>query len=116
KTDTAIATEHRTPRDRAHELLLNDHPEVREEYERLRPRYAAVEALIRARKEAGLTQAELAERMGRQQSIISEIESGRRSPRLDTLAAAARALGLELRVDFVAPSPAPEAPRAPRSG
>ena len=89
---------------------------MREEYERLRPRYEAVEALIRARKEAGLTQAELAERMGRQQSIISEIESGRRSPRLDTLAAAARALWLELRVDFVAPSPAPEGSRAPRSG
>ncbi|MPZ99562.1 MAG: helix-turn-helix domain-containing protein [Dehalococcoidia bacterium] len=124
ETDSSIGTghsehehaEHRrrnAARGRAHELLLHDHPEVREEYERLRPRYEAVAALIRARKLAGLTQTELAERMGRQQSIISEIESGRRSPRLDTLAAAARALGLELRVDFVAEGSADGAPEAP---
>jgi ribosome-binding protein aMBF1 (putative translation factor) len=90
-----------TPVDVAHELLLAQHPDVREEYERLRPRYELVAALIRARKEAGVTQAELAERMGRPQSVISEVESGRRSPRLDTLAHAARVLGFELRVELV---------------
>lgn len=86
---------------RARELLLAEHPAVREQYEQLRPRFEVASALIRARREAGLTQTELAERMGRRQSLISAIESGRRSPRLQTLADAARALGCELRVEFV---------------
>ncbi len=112
----------RTPADHAHELLLSEHPEVREEYERLRPRYEAVAELIRLRKAAGVTQAELAERLGRPQSIVSDIESGRRSPRIDTLAAAARVLGYELRIDLVPREPGeprephtPDAP-APRRG
>ncbi|MDP6606454.1 MAG: helix-turn-helix domain-containing protein [Dehalococcoidia bacterium] len=91
---------------RARELLLAEHPDIREQYESLRPRFEVVSALIRARKEAGLTQAQLAERMGRRQSLISAIESGRRNPHFQTLADAARALGYELRVDFVrAPNP-----------
>lgn len=89
------------PQDEAHKLLLAEHPEVREQYERMKPRYEALSALIRARQEAGLTQAQLAKQMGRRQSLISEIESGRRSPRFETLADAARAMGYELRVEFV---------------
>lgn len=87
--------------ERARELLLAEHPDIREQYESMRPRFEVISALIRARKEAGLTQAELAKRMGRRQSLVSAIESGRRSPRFETLADAARALGYELRVDFV---------------
>lgn len=86
---------------RARELLFDEYPEVREEYERMRPRFDAVSQLIAMRNEAGLTQAELAERMGRRQSVVSAIESGRREPRLSTLSAAARAMGHELRIDFV---------------
>jgi ribosome-binding protein aMBF1 (putative translation factor) len=89
------------PARRARELLLDEYPEVREEYERMRPRFDAVSQLIAMRNEAGLTQAELAERMGRRQSVVSAIESGRREPRLSTLSAAARAMGHELRIDFV---------------
>ena len=95
------------PQDEAHKLLLAEHPEVREQYERMKPRYEALSALIRARQGAGLTQAQLAKRMGRRQSLISEIESGRRSPRFETLADAARAMGYELRVEFVKLSEAP---------
>ena len=95
------------PQDEAHKLLLAEHPEVREQYERMKPRYEALSALIRARQAAGLTQAQLAKRMGRRQSLISEIESGRRSPRFETLADAARAMGYELRVEFVKLSEAP---------
>ncbi len=87
--------------ERARDLLLDEHPEVREQYERLKPRYRAITGLIRRRRAAGLTQAQLAERMGVKQSVISAVESGRRSPRLETLSAAARALGCELVIDFV---------------
>ena len=100
----------RSPSDVAHELLLSQHPDVREEYERMRPRYEAVAELIRLRKAAGVTQAELAERLGRPQSVISDIESGRRSPRIDTLAATARVLGYDLHVTLAAREPDAAAP------
>ena len=41
-------------------------PELRAEYERLGPVYEMVRQLILARKAAGLTQTDLAERMGTQ--------------------------------------------------
>lgn len=103
----------RDAEDRARELLLTEHPDVREQYERLRSRYEAAAALIRARQERGLTQAQLAERMGRKQSMISAVESGRRSPRLQTLADAARALGCDLRIEFVKREPAEDGADAP---
>lgn len=96
----ARPTDEQDAAERARAILLAEHPEVREQYEQLRPHFEAASALIRARREAGLTQAELAARMGRRQSLISAIESGRRSPRLQTLADAARALDCDLRVEF----------------
>lgn len=56
---------------------------------------ALVEVLVEARKAAGVTQAELASRVGRDQSFISLIERSQR--RVDTLEfyALARALGLD---------------------
>lgn len=96
----------------ARRLLMKQHPEVREQYELLRPAYQVAEEIIRARRDAGITQAQLAERVGKQQSVISQIESGRRSPRLETLASIAVALGLRLRVELVQPSEAERTDRA----
>ena len=76
-------------------------PEAQEEYERLGPRYAAISELIRARKQTKLSQAELAERMGISPAALSRLESAAHSPRLDTLADAARAMGQRLEVRFV---------------
>ena len=87
--------------ERARALLLDEFPEVRDQYELMKPRFDAVSQLIALRNKAGLTQAELAERMSRRQSIVSAFESGRREPRLSTLSSAARALEHELRIDFV---------------
>lgn len=57
--------------------------------------------LIRGgRRHAGLTQAQLAERLGTTQSAVSRLESGRDEPRLSTLRAALAACGLVL--DLVA--------------
>jgi predicted nucleotidyltransferase/DNA-binding XRE family transcriptional regulator len=56
-------------------------------------------ALLRdARRRAGLTQTELAERAGVTQSVISAYESGHRQPALSTLAALVEATGHELDV------------------
>jgi ribosome-binding protein aMBF1 (putative translation factor) len=76
-------------------------PALQHEYERLGPRYEAISALIRARHRAQLTQRELAERMGVTQSVVARLESAEHSPRLDTLAEAARALDCDLDIRFV---------------
>jgi hypothetical protein len=64
-----------------HQRWLKD-PEYREEYERLGPEFELARALIEARSRAGLTQAQLADRMRTTQSVIARLESGRgRNPR-----------------------------------
>lgn len=52
-----------------------------------------IEILAAARKEAGLTQAELAERIGRKQAHISIIETGVRRVDLIEFCALAKAIG-----------------------
>jgi hypothetical protein len=60
--------------------------------------------LIRtARRRAGLTQTELAERAGTSQAAVSAYESGRRSPSVDTLVRILAAAGLELRMRLASP-------------
>ena len=51
-------------------------PEVRAEYEQLGPQYEAICAAIESRKAAGLTQKQLAEKMGTAQANISRFENG----------------------------------------
>ena len=64
-------------------------------------------ARVRAERERlGLTQAELAERMGTTQPTVARVEAGGVTPSLDTLHRAAEALGLELVVDFRQPASA----------
>ena len=55
-----------------------------------------VSFLVRARKVAGLTQTELAERAGLSRMAVQKAESGSTDPRLSTLEVMARAMGLEL--------------------
>ena len=83
-----------------HRRKLLSNPEIRKEYEDLQPRLEAIRELIKARAECGLTQADLALRMGTTQNAISRLESAEHNPHLDTLARAARAMGYSLRVEF----------------
>ena len=80
------------------ERLLRNDERVRDEYERLEARFGVVHELLDARHRAGLTQAELADAMGTARSVVSRLESGRHSPSVDTLAAAAKALGCRLEI------------------
>ena len=57
--------------------------------------------MIIARRDAKLTQAELAERIGTTQSAIARLEAGRVSPSIATLQRYAEATGHQLRVGFV---------------
>ena len=56
--------------------------------------------ISRARRAAGLTQAQLAQETGVQQAIISRIENGKGSPTLETLEILARGCGRGLRIDL----------------
>ncbi|MGH7857652.1 MAG: helix-turn-helix domain-containing protein [Candidatus Binatia bacterium] len=67
--------------------------------------------LTAARRRAGLTQREVAERMGTTQSAVSRVESGRVAPSLDFLDRYARAIGTRLAVEL-GPRPAEEPPDA----
>ncbi len=77
--------------------MLKDE-EFKIEYEKLKPRYEAIEQIIRARKEQNITQAELAKRVGTQKSNISRLESGNYNPSLDFLAKVAESLGKKISV------------------
>lgn len=81
------------------ELMGN--PEFCREYEALRPEYEALRALIGARLECNLTQAQLAQASGVRQSNISRIESGACSPTVETLQKLAAAMGKKLRIEFI---------------
>ena len=77
--------------------MLKDE-EFRIEYEKLRPRYEAIEQIINARKEQNITQAELAKRVGTQKSNISRLESGNYNPSLYFLTKIAESLGKKISV------------------
>ena len=76
-------------------------PAFKAEYETLRPEYEAIKAIIAARLESNMTQAELAEKTGIRQSNISRIEGGTCSPTIDTLARLAAGLGKTLKIPGV---------------
>lgn len=87
-----------TLRDLKRKLLQN--PAVRAEYEALKLEEKLAAELMRVRHAAGLTQAQLAKRMGAKQAAIARIESGRHLPSMDTLRNYAAATGRRLVVGF----------------
>jgi predicted transcriptional regulator len=80
-------------------------PAVRAEYERIeREEMPMLDAILKARKEAGLTQAEVAARMGTKAPAVARLENalitGSPSPSLATLQKYASALGKRLEIRF----------------
>ncbi len=67
--------------------------EVRREYQALAVEYEISAELIKARHRAGLSQAEVAARMGTSQSTIARLESGQMLPSTKTLLRFAKATG-----------------------
>jgi transcriptional regulator with XRE-family HTH domain len=61
----------------------------------------AATLIAEARKRRGLTQAQLAARMGTHQSVVARWETGRTSPDFETVIRAVRAAGLDLGVSIV---------------
>lgn len=73
-------------------------PEYVAAYDALEDEFALAAQVIEARARAGLTQAELAERMGTSQSAVARLESGVGKPSVATLEKLAKATGSKLRI------------------
>ena len=85
------------PLDEFKARLLAD-PEVRAEYDALAPEFEISAELVKARQRAGLSQSELAVRMGTSQSTIARLESGQTLPSTKTLLRFAKATGCKIEV------------------
>ena len=77
-------------------------PAFKAEYAALKDEFSALDALLRARKAAGLTQAEVAARMGINPASLARIEgslgSRKHSPTFATLRKYAQACGMQLKI------------------
>ncbi len=72
---------------------------VKRAYENLQPKYEIIRAVLDARINRGLTQTQLANRIGTTQSAIARFESGAGNPTLDFLMKVSEALGKRLEVN-----------------
>ena len=91
-----------------HEEMMADwmqDPEFKAEYDALEEEFSVFDALVEARHQAGLTQEEVARRMGTKPPAIARLESsgGRKKPSqtLSTLQRYAQALGCRLELRLV---------------
>lgn len=78
-------------------------PGFRAEYNRIGPDYELLDILLAARKQAGMTQREVAAAMGVKHPAIARMESSQatHSPSVRTLRKYAEAVGCELKIAFV---------------
>lgn len=77
--------------------LLYD-PKVKKEYDRLAPRYAVISDLIAARIKKGMTQKDVAQKLGTKQSAVARFESGNVNPSLEFLQKIANVMGYKVNI------------------
>lgn len=82
---------------------LMDSDDAKRGYEQARLAYELSVQVREAREAKGLSQSQLADRMGTQQSVIARLEGGGITPTLPTLKRVADALGTKLTVGFEDP-------------
>jgi transcriptional regulator with XRE-family HTH domain len=80
-------------------------PEFRQAYDELAEEFELFDELLKARTRAGLTQAEVAERMGTKTPAVARLEAGggrqKHSPSLATLHKYAEAVGCRLAIKLI---------------
>lgn len=72
----------------------------RNAYDELGPEFALITTIIEKRLKRGLTQAQLARRIGTKQSAIARLESGTYNPTIETLEKVAKALNARLKISI----------------
>lgn len=90
-------------RDFLSDQLKNE--ELKKEWEDIQPEMDVIRAMVDARIAQNLTQKELADRTGINQSDISKLENGTRNPSLKLLKRLAEGMGMTLKLEFVPKSP-----------
>jgi ribosome-binding protein aMBF1 (putative translation factor) len=75
-------------------------PKYRKAYKALEEEFVLASAVMDVRGRAGLTQEELARRMGTTQPVVARLESGRTRPSMRTLERLAQATGSRLLINF----------------
>lgn len=86
-------------RDLLNERLQNE--DFKKEYDSLEPEYELVKAFLEARKNADMTQSELAKASGVAQSDISKLENGNSNPTVKMLWRLADSMNMHLKIEFV---------------
>ncbi|MEA3267254.1 MAG: helix-turn-helix transcriptional regulator [Candidatus Fermentibacteria bacterium] len=85
-----------------------ENKQVKDAYDALEPEFSLLHEILRARQNAGLSQAEIAELMGTKAPAVTRLESslssGKHSPSLSTLKKYADALNCHLEIKLVANS------------
>ena len=71
-------------------------PQVKSAYDAMDAEFALIHQLLTMRQQAGLTQQQVAERMGTKKSNISRLERGNSNPGWSTLTSYAKACGFQL--------------------
>lgn len=79
--------------------LMQD-PDFKQGYEALDEEFQLIEALIDMREKSGLTQEQIAHKMGTQKSNISRLESGNGNPGWKTLQNYAHACGFKIHLQY----------------
>lgn len=77
--------------------LLSD-PATKKEFDKLTPRYAVISKLISARLKRGMTQKDVADKIGTRQSAIARFEAGNINPTIGFLEKVASVLGTKLTI------------------
>jgi len=80
-----------------HLELMND-PEYAKHYQDQEEEFNIARELIQARTKIGLTQEEVARRMGTTQSAVARMESGKPQPSLKSLKRYAQATGSKIKI------------------
>ena len=75
-------------------------PKYRKAYKALKKEFVLASAVMDVRSRAGLTQQELARKMGTTQPVVARLESGRTRPSMRTLERLAEATGARLVISF----------------
>jgi transcriptional regulator with XRE-family HTH domain len=77
--------------------------DVKKAYDELAEEFAFLDEVLKARTESGLTQAEVAARVGTTQSAIARLESAelKHSPSIATLQKYAKALGYKVEIRLI---------------
>lgn len=99
--DSVLADPEKISEDEAERNAYFTDPANAEEVNALFARMELVEALYKARHEAGLTQQEVADRMGAKQAYIAALEKGRKNVTFATLAKYAAACGKKVAVTLL---------------